>query len=77
MELEILKPNENPFREGTLKCRAWKLVRGFGGCCVDDCVIALDGEGFARHGTKQVGNRGYLREFHRLGLLNLPGYRSR
>ncbi|MEH6519226.1 MAG: hypothetical protein V7742_21310 [Halioglobus sp.] len=72
--IEVLKPNENPFRSGSKKAVAWKIVRGYGGCTEEECVNALGQEGLARHGTDQVGNRGYLREFHRLGLLRIQGY---
>ena len=74
MKLKILKPNENPFRHHTKKASAWRIVRGYGGCNVSDCVEALDEAGLARHGAKQMGNLGYLREFHRAGLMKLPGY---
>ena len=72
--IEILKPNENPFREGSGKALAWRIIRGFGGCSEADCLTALDQSGLARHGDEQVGNRGYLRECHRKGLLVLPDY---
>lgn len=72
--IEILKPNENPFRRGSKVALAWRIVRGYGGCEEGECIDALDAQGLARHGTDQIGNRGYLREFHRKGLLRLPGY---
>ena len=72
--ITILKPNENPFPSGSKKAIAWRIVRGYGGCSEDECVAALDKAGLARHGNDQVGNRGYLREFHRTGLLSIDGY---
>jgi hypothetical protein len=72
--IKINSPNENPFRLGTKKQVAWRIVRGYGGCSEDECIAALDEAGLARHGKDQVGNRGYLREFHRLGLIELPDY---
>jgi hypothetical protein len=72
--IKVKKPNENPFRLGSKKEIAWRIVRGYGGCPEEECIAALDKAGLARHGRGQMGNRGYLREFHRLGLINLPGY---
>ena len=43
--IKILKPNENPFRSGSKKAIAWRIVRGYGGCTEDECVGALDQEG--------------------------------
>jgi hypothetical protein len=73
--ITILRPNENPFRSGTKKALAWKIVRGYGGCSEDECIDALDEAKLARHGKNQVGNRGYLREFHRSGLLTIEDYK--
>jgi hypothetical protein len=75
--ITILKPNENPFRSNTKVAAAWRIVRGYGGCGEDECVAALDAAGLARHGDKQIGNRGYLRQFHRDGLLKIRGYKYR
>jgi hypothetical protein len=75
--IEILKPNENPFRQNTKVARAWRIVRGYGGCSEDDCIAALDACGLARHGEEQMGNRGYLRQFHREGLLAISDYEYR
>ena len=72
--IRILKPNENPYRRGSKTALAWRIVRGFGGSEQEKCLEALDEAGLARHGLKQGGNRGYLRQFHRDGLLKLPGY---
>ena len=72
--IRVLKPNDNPFRAGSKIAIAWRIVRGYGGCTEDECIEALDAAGLARHGTEQVGNRGYLRQFHRMGLIELPGY---
>lgn len=72
--IEILLPNENPYRPGSKIAEAWRIVRGYGGCSEDECINALDQAGLAKHGEDQMGNRGYLREFHRKGLLRLPGY---
>ena len=77
MVIKIIKPNENPFGSGTRIAEAWRIVRGYGGCSEEECVAALNAEGLARHGAKQVGNRGYLRQFHRMGLLELPNYEYR
>ena len=43
----------------------------------ESCIAALDDAGLARHGDDQVGNRGYLRQFHREHLVRLPGYTYR
>lgn len=72
--IRILKPNENPFRSTSKKAIAWKIVRGYGGCSEIECIDALTEIGLAKHGREQVGNRGCLREFHRMGLLQLDGY---
>jgi len=72
--IKIVKPNENPYRKGSRVELAWRIVRGYGGCSEEECVAALDAAGLARHGEGQSGNRGYLRQFHREGLLILPGY---
>ena len=75
--IKIVKPNENPYRRDSRLELAWRIVRGYGGCNEEECVAALDAAGLARHGDKQVGNRGYLRQFHRDELLILQGYRQR
>ena len=77
MYLKILKSNANPFRSGSNLERAWRITRGYGGCAEAECIAAFEKAGLARHGESQVGNRGYLRQFHRKGLLKLPGYEYR
>jgi hypothetical protein len=75
--IKILKPNENPYRNGSKVALAWQIVRGFGGRDEESCTSALDAAGLSRHGEDQVGNRGYLRQFDREGLITLPGYKYR
>ena len=48
MAIEILKPNDNPYRSRTKVAFAWRIVRGFGGCAIDDCIDAFDAAGLAR-----------------------------
>lgn len=73
--ITIVKPKENPYRKGSKLELAWRIVRGYGGCAEEECITALGAADLARHGDDQVGNRGYLRQFHRDGLLILPGYK--
>ena len=75
--IKIVKPNENPYRRDSKLELAWRIVRGYGGCNEEECIAALDAAGLARHGDDQVGNRGYLRQFHRDELLVLQGYTYR
>lgn len=76
-KITIIKHGTTPHRPGSDLALAWDIAQQYDGRDDHDCIAAITRAGLKRRpssGDPKFSNRGYLRQFHREGLLVLESY---